>query len=177
MKTKIFLVLSFLSISFSAIANMTPAVSEVCPAPSANDDVGQLRAKYVCEIEKYLPLVHASLVDNQIPLENKARILNGLRRDIGHKYKMLTPQWLRGIVYCRNQKVYKDSLGPTYESLRAKGKSDSEILESSMRTGGKDLLLDNRFAVFAINSVNYMRLGTAVETFWSWLPGEACHID
>jgi hypothetical protein len=40
-----------------------------------------------------------------------------------------------------------------------------------MRTGGKDLLLDNPIAVGAIDFVNYMNWGQAVEAALAWMPG------
>jgi|GEM_PF-5745576 len=172
-------VLSLMTLSSFAVASepfiqMTPAVEAICPQPNSNDGVAQLRSKYVCEIENYLPLVKTALAETDSTIEHQAKVLNKLRREIGLKYKELTPRWLLSMVYCRNQKIYNDPLGPTYETLIAKGKNDSEIAASASRTGGRDLLLDNPVAVTLIDFVNYMNLGNAFEKAWSWLPGEAC---
>jgi hypothetical protein len=173
MKSLSLLVLCTLSAA-PTLASTTPAVESICTQPENGDGVAQLRAKYVCEIENYLPLVKASLSDTEASIEEQAKTLSQLRREIGSKYKNLTPQWLRNMVYCRNQKVYKDPLGPTYEAMLQKGKSNEEIANSAIRTGGKDLLLDNVIAVQAVDWVNYLHVGNAIEQLWSWLPGDAC---
>jgi hypothetical protein len=167
------LVLLTLNVSPS-FASITPAVEAICPAAESGDGIAQLRAKYVCEIETYLPLVKASLAETDASVEEQAKTLNQLRREIGAKYKNLTPQWLRNMVYCRNQKVYHDPLGPTYDALRQKGKTDADIANSAIRTGGKDLLLDNVVVVKAVDLANNWNFGPAVEALWSWLPGDAC---
>lgn len=63
-----------------------------------------------------------------------AKILNQSRRDLGIKYKDMTPQPLRDYIYEINIQRYKDRLGPTYEWLvTEKGATDLEIIESASR--------------------------------------------
>jgi len=71
--------------------------------------------------------------------EQIARALNQQRRDIGEKYKDLTPEPLRSEIYARNLERYQDRLGPTADWFRARGKSWADIIESAKRTGGGDL--------------------------------------
>jgi hypothetical protein len=44
--------------------------------------------------------------------EQIARALNQQRRDIGERYKHLTPEPLRSQIYARNMQKYNDKLGP-----------------------------------------------------------------
>ena len=63
-----------------------------------------------------------------------ARTLNQARRDLGIKYKDMTPQSLRDYIYEINMGRYAgDKLGPTYEYLKRNGKSDMDIINSSSR--------------------------------------------
>jgi hypothetical protein len=72
--------------------------------------------------------------------EEIARTLHQMRRDIGIKYKDLTPAEKMAEIHARNLKEYGDKLGPSIDYLRrVKEKSWDEIIESSSRTGGKDL--------------------------------------
>jgi hypothetical protein len=61
------------------------------------------------------------------------------RRAIGEAFKDMTPPELREQIYARNLKTYGDKLGPSVDWLRAQGKSWGQIIESAVRTGGKDL--------------------------------------
>ena len=63
-----------------------------------------------------------------------------MRRDIGTKYKSKTPPEFLEKIYERNLRDYRDKLGPTIEELRKQGKTWEEIIESSSRPGGKDLV-------------------------------------
>ena len=63
-----------------------------------------------------------------------------MRREIGIKYKNLTPQKELEKIYERNLTKYKDKYGPTVDYLRnTANKSWEEIIESATRTGGTDL--------------------------------------
>ncbi|MBP6218738.1 MAG: hypothetical protein KA436_09140 [Oligoflexales bacterium] len=152
----------------------TPDVSSVCEAPKSGDSPSALRGKYVCEIERYLPVVDLALQDTETKEGERAKTLNDLRRSIGKKYKDLTPEWLQGFIYCRNEVRYQDVLGPTYDSLKKKGKSDAEIIKSSVRTGGQDLLLDSSTGKTMINYANEYGIGPAINMLWSWMPGKSC---
>ncbi|MES2504582.1 MAG: hypothetical protein V4534_06870 [Myxococcota bacterium] len=152
----------------------TPASWTLCEPPLANDSVSVKRKKYVCEIEKYLPLVQIALQETNTSEREQAKILHQLRRDIGKRYKDLTPAWLRQNIYCRNHHVYQDPLGPTYEHLTAKGKKDAEIIASAARTGGKDILLDNYYAVKMVELADQLDIGHRLNYLWSWVPGKSC---
>ncbi|GGX28220.1 hypothetical protein GCM10010946_01230 [Undibacterium squillarum] len=66
-------------------------------------------------------------------------MVHQLRRELGERYKNLTPaDKLKGI-YTRNLERYGDKLGPSVDWLRARGKSWEQIIESASRPGGKDL--------------------------------------
>ncbi len=63
-----------------------------------------------------------------------AQKLHQARRDLGVKYKNLTPPELREYIYEVNQKRYGDPLGPSFDYLvDVKGKSYTEIIESAQR--------------------------------------------
>lgn len=97
-----------------------------------------LRLDYINEVEG-LADVGRGMLKSGKSTEETARTLNQMRRDIGVKYKNLTPNPRREYVYQRNKIKYGDPLGPTAELLRERGKSWEEIIESASRTGGKDL--------------------------------------
>ena len=67
--------------------------------------------------------------------EQVARALNQARRDLGIKYKDMTPQPLRDYIYELNMERYGgDKLGPTFEYLKdVKKRSDMDIIKSSSR--------------------------------------------
>jgi hypothetical protein len=71
--------------------------------------------------------------------EQVARQVSGMRRELGVKYKNITPPEKLEEIYARNLKNYGDKLGPTIDFLRAKGKTWEQITESASRAGGKDL--------------------------------------
>jgi len=71
--------------------------------------------------------------------EEIARKLHKIRRDLGVKYKNLTPKDKLDEIYARNLKRYGDKLGPTIKYLRGRGKTWEDIIESAGRPGGKDL--------------------------------------
>jgi hypothetical protein len=74
-----------------------------------------------------------------IPPEQIARKLHQMRRELGVKYKDLTPETMREEIYARNLQKYGDKLGPSVDWLKARGKSWEQIIESASRSGGKDL--------------------------------------
>ncbi len=71
--------------------------------------------------------------------ESIARTLHAERRALGVEFKNLTPPDMLEKIYARNIEKYGDKLGPTIDYLRNRGKSWDDIIESSTRTGGKDL--------------------------------------
>ena len=63
-----------------------------------------------------------------------AQMLNQARRDLGVKYKDATPEPLREYIYDVNRQRYDgDPLGPTYDLLKASGKTDTEIIAGAAR--------------------------------------------
>jgi RHS repeat-associated protein len=64
--------------------------------------------------------------------------VHGMRRNIGMKYKDLTPSYLRNVIYDRNIKNYGDPLGPSIKWLRQQGKTWDQIIESASKPGGAD---------------------------------------
>jgi RHS repeat-associated protein len=97
-----------------------------------------LRQAYVDEVNG-LAKTRDSMLAQGASSEQIARTLHAQRREIGVKYKDLTPEELRETIYARNRAKYGDPLGPTIDYLRDKGKSWEDIIESAARTGGKDL--------------------------------------
>lgn len=72
--------------------------------------------------------------------EEIARTLHADRRNLGIKYKNLTPPEKLQEIYARNLERYGDELGPTIDYLRNERKKTWEqIIESASRAGGGDL--------------------------------------
>jgi hypothetical protein len=67
--------------------------------------------------------------------EEIARTLNEARRQIGVKYKDLTPPDILEQIYARNLRDYGDKLGPTVDWLRAHNKTWEQIAESASKPG------------------------------------------
>ncbi len=97
-----------------------------------------LRQAYVDEVNNLKDVVNNMREAGSNP-EQIARRVHQMRRDLGVKYKNLTPPDKLAEIYARNIEKYGDKLGPSIEWLRAKGKSWDQIIESATRTGGKDL--------------------------------------
>ena len=94
-----------------------------------------LRQAYENEVENLSELVKELKALNKSDEANEAiaRQLNQARRDLGIKYKDLTPQLLKEYIYDVNLERYQDPLGPTVEFLLNQGKTWSEITESACR--------------------------------------------
>jgi len=71
--------------------------------------------------------------------EEVARALHSARRNIGIRYKNMTPSSKLAQIYARNIERYGDPLGPSIDYLRSRGRSWEDIIESAARTGGADL--------------------------------------
>lgn len=91
--------------------------------------------------------------------EEIARAANAERRAIGKEFKDKTDPELREVIYKRNEQVYGDPLGPTYDDLkrgytihpktkervpigRGNPKSDAQITEGAQNAGGEDFPWD-----------------------------------
>lgn len=97
-----------------------------------------LRKAYIAEVQSLEEVSLAMRAAGATP-EQVARQVHQMRRDLGVKYKDLTPKGKLAEIYERNIERYQDKLGPTIDWLRAKGKSWEQIIESAQRPGGKDL--------------------------------------
>jgi len=64
-----------------------------------------------------------------------ARAVYAERRRLTAAFKELTPEPLRSRIRRRTLAIYGDSTGPTIESLRARGKSWDDIIDSAIRPG------------------------------------------
>ncbi|NJP82968.1 hypothetical protein HCK01_37860 [Streptomyces sp. AA8] len=116
----------------------------MAPKPGkGNGGPPPLRQAYINEVEA-LSQQAASMRAAGASQETIARTLHKARRDLGVKYKDLTPEPLRSEIYQRNLQKYGDKLGPTIDWLRAKGKTWEQIIESATRTGGQDLGLGKK---------------------------------
>ncbi len=97
-----------------------------------------LRNQYASEVEglsaKIAPLRASGNTSEQI-----ARSLNAERRNLGIKYKNITPSDELQKINQRNLDKYGDKLGPSIDYLRSRGKTWDQIIESATRPGGKDL--------------------------------------
>jgi DNA polymerase III delta prime subunit len=71
--------------------------------------------------------------------EEVARAVSQMRRDIGIKYKDMTPPKQLQEIYERNIEQYKDKLGPKIEWYRGQGISWEKIIEKAIKPGGKDI--------------------------------------
>jgi hypothetical protein len=73
--------------------------------------------------------------------EATARTLTQMRREIGIKYKDLSPKdYVDNVITPRNIKKYDgDPLGPTFEWYIKNDYSLQQIIEGSYRPGGHDL--------------------------------------
>lgn len=144
MKNKFMLLAFLLAASVTLLHAQTTApvksaqdsskVSQVNPA----DEVPALRAAYEAEV-KALSSTAEKLKAEGKSSEEIARTLHGLRRELGVKYKALTPDDLLQKIYQRNLEKYGDKLGPTIDYLRQQGKSWDDIIRSATKPGGKDL--------------------------------------
>lgn len=90
-----------------------------------------LRMSYEQEVAD-LSSYSEELMRGGYSVEETAQIVNQARRDLGIKYKNMTPQPLRDYIYEINMNRYGDKLGPTYDYLsNVKMKTDLEIIYSS----------------------------------------------
>jgi RHS repeat-associated protein len=97
-----------------------------------------LRQRYVDEV-LLLEDIGLNARAAGMSVDDTARMLHGLRRELGRKFKELTPALERERIRVRNLQKYGDELGPTIEYFRSRGESWQEILDSACRPGGRDL--------------------------------------
>jgi RHS repeat-associated protein len=125
----------------ASAAGAGAAAESIAGAASAAAGLPPLRLAYIGEVEA-LSGSAAAMRAAGSTAEEIARALHQARRDIGVKYKDLTPEPLRSTIYDRNIAKYGDPLGPTVDWLRNRGKSWDQITEGATRTGGADLGLN-----------------------------------
>ncbi|WP_343292993.1 hypothetical protein AAHN93_14785 [Vandammella animalimorsus] len=144
--------------SRAAVSGTVSNTDEVTKAGGITDDVGAaarsnatdgsnggrvgsphpLRQAYIDEVNA-LKAKADEMLKSGVDKETVAREMHASRRELGVKYKNLTPEDMLERIYQRNIERYGDKLGPSIEWLRNKGKSWGDIIESATRTGGKDL--------------------------------------
>ena len=93
-----------------------------------NNPLRQAYEKEVSELAK----LGGDLLAQGKSTEEVAQILNQARRDLGIKYKDMTPQPLRDYIYEINKGRYGDPLGPKLEDL-LESKTYEEIIKSSSK--------------------------------------------
>lgn len=115
--------------------------------------LSKIRTQYVDEIKKMTKIANDALSSNLSPeeLEKVARMLHKMRREMGMKFKKLTPLLSRLKIYYRNfapkwfpkvkwfnkwvkPKGYFNIYGPTIEWFRKHGRSWEDIIKSSLKT-------------------------------------------
>ncbi|MFZ6775050.1 hypothetical protein ACO0LB_20325, partial [Undibacterium sp. SXout7W] len=102
-------------------------------------DLPPLRQAYVDEV-RALEEVSLNARAAGATAEDTARMVSQMRRDLGIKYKNLTPPDELEKIYARNLEKYGDQLGPTIDYMRkVQGKTWEQIIEKSFTPGGKDL--------------------------------------
>lgn len=108
--------------------------------PPANQPiaVNVIRQAYIAEVMALRAVADEMKGDGKSP-EEIARNLHQRRRDLGVKYKAMTPPDLLEKIYARNLDKYGDKLGPTIDFLRKQGHTWEEIIRSAATPGGADL--------------------------------------
>jgi len=101
------------------------------PALMAESD---LRSRYEVAVVELRVRV-AALREEGRSSEMIARAVHAERRQLAAVFKELTPEPLRSRILRRTLAIYDDSIGPTIENLRARGKSWDDIIDSATRPG------------------------------------------
>jgi len=125
----------------NAATDLASNVSKATTITSDTDisHLPPLRQQYIREVLQ-LEDVKLAMQASGMGEEATARALHQMRREIGIKYKDLTPKdYLENVIYPRNHDKYGDILGPTFDWLREKGKTLQQIIEGALRPDGKDL--------------------------------------
>jgi hypothetical protein len=106
------------------------AEGQAAGAPKAN--LRQLYTDEVAGLEKVgKDLLAAGRSEAEV-----AKTLHQMRRDLGVKYKDMTPPDLLEYIYKFNEARYGDKLGPTLELLKQQGKTDAQIIGGASRPLG-----------------------------------------
>src|SRR6185312_10299383 len=89
-------------------------------AQKYKEPLKQIRNGYSKEVNELKTLGERMLASG-IPPKKVAKIMHEKRRAIGKKYKDLTPDELKPLIFGRNIKEYNDPLGPTFKMLVERG--------------------------------------------------------
>ncbi len=114
------------------------------PGDPATAHLPPLRQHYIQDVQQKVGSLVQELRQAGASDEQIARAANAERRAIGQEYKDATPEPMKSQIYGRNEEKYGDPLGPTYDYLKAQGKTDQQIIDASQRTGGGDLGLGQK---------------------------------
>lgn len=133
------------SFSEADSAAMNPAKDLTKPTGDpATAHLPPLRQHYIQDVQQKVGSLVQELRQAGASDEQIARAANAERRAIGQEYKDATPEPMKSQIYGRNEEKYGDPLGPTYDYLKAQGKTDQQIIDASQRTGGGDLGLGQK---------------------------------
>lgn len=97
---------------------------------------GCLRSRYERAVLGLRAHVAVMRRDGASP-EAIARAVHAERRRLTAAFKALTPEPWRARIHARTLAVYGDPIGPTIESLRARGKSWDDIIDGGTRPGSR----------------------------------------
>ena len=95
---------------------------------------GCLRSRYEAAVHALRTRVTA-MRSGGASSETIARTIHGERRQLTAMFKELTPEPWRSLIHTRTLTAYGDPVGPTIESLRARGKSWDDIIDGATRPG------------------------------------------
>ena len=95
----------------------------------------KLRIEYETEVKR-LKTLREKMIKAGWSVEERAKVLSGLRRELGIKYKNMTPPDILEEIYRANRQDYGgDPLGPTVEYLRSHEKTWEQIEEGALKVG------------------------------------------
>jgi hypothetical protein len=97
---------------------------------------GALRSRYEKAVLELRARV-AAMRGDSASSETIARTVHAERRRLTAAFKELTPEPWRSRIHNRTLAAYGDSIGPTIENLRARGKSWDDIIDSATRPGSR----------------------------------------
>jgi hypothetical protein len=121
----------------SALAKVAaPKILTSARIAAAKVDRVGLRSLYTNEVAA-LEKVAQDLLKRGVPESEVAKRVSQLRREIGVKYKDMTPPDLLEYIYKFNESRYGgDKLGPTYDYFKKLGKTDAQIIASASKPLG-----------------------------------------
>jgi hypothetical protein len=97
---------------------------------------GCLRSRYETAVLG-LRVQVAAMRGDAASSEAIARAVHAERRRLTAAFKELTPEPWRSRIYARTLTAYGDPVGPSIETLRARGKTWDDIIDSATRPGSR----------------------------------------